>query len=69
MYELDWSRDQNHVKPKRLLIVFDHVPLTVPTKIYPCDLCSIFFYLHLLTRKESHLESLALSCFYATRKR
>lgn len=69
MYELHWSRDQNRVKPKRLLIIFDHVPLTVPTKIYPCELFNIFFYLYLLIRKESLLELLALSCFHVTQKR
>lgn len=68
MYELHWSRDQNRVKPKRLLIIFDHVPLTVPTKYIPVNFLT-FFYLYLLTRKESLLELLALSCFPATQKR
>lgn len=71
MYELDWTRDQNHVKPKGLLIIFDHVPLTVPTKIhvYPCELCNIGFFLLIFTHEKSHLELLVLLCFYATRKR
>lgn len=52
MYELHWSRDQNRVKPKRFLIIFDHVPLTVPTKIYPCELFNIFFtYIYSLEKK------------------
>lgn len=69
MYELHWSRDQNRVKPKRLLIIFDHVPLTVPTKYIHVNFLTFFFYLYLLTRKESLLELLALSCFPATQKR
>lgn len=69
MYELHLSRDQNRVKPKRLLIIFDHVPLTVPTKYIPVNFLTFFFYLYLLTRKESLLELLALSCFPATQKR
>lgn len=43
MYELHWSRDQNRVKPKRLLIIFDHVPLTVPTKYIPVNFLTFFF--------------------------
>lgn len=69
MYKLHWSRDQNPVKPKWLLIIFDHVPLTVPTKYIPVNFLTFFFYLYLLTRKESFLELLALSCFHATQKR
>lgn len=42
MYKLHWSRDQNPVKPKWLLIIFDHVPLTVPTKYIPVNFLTFF---------------------------
>lgn len=65
MYELHWSREQNRVKPKRLLIIFDHVPLTVPTKIYPCELLNIFLLIFTHEKRKSFriISIIVFSCY------
>lgn len=65
MYELHWSREQNRVKPKRLLIIFDHVPLTVPTKIYPCELFNIFLLIFTHEKRKSFriISIIVFSCY------
>lgn len=65
MYELHWSRDQNRLKPKRLLIIFDHVPLTVPTKYIPVNFLTFFLLIFTHEKRKSFriISIIVFSCY------